>query len=71
MTETDREGVIQVELEPSDILHLTHNGTTTINKNVGPINIRIKFGGKVYPVFKMEDKSGKEVDNDVFRAEDQ
>ena len=69
MTENETKGGLTVELDGDDIKHLVKRGRSIVAKEVGPIEVKIKCGNRVYPHFVMENGAGDVVDPEVFENE--
>ena len=64
----DNSGQLNVELTEQDMKHLLKHGTSNVGKEVGPLNVRVKFSGKVFLDVVLEDSTGKESEA-IARAE--
>jgi len=69
MSNEQPNGELQVELDASEIQHLLKRGTSDVVKEVGPIAVRIRCQGRVYPTFVMKNGSGEPIDPEVFSDE--
>jgi hypothetical protein len=69
MSENETKGGMTVELDGQDIQHLLTRGRSTVTKEVGPIEVKIKCRNRVYPHFVMENGAGDVVDPEVFEDE--
>jgi hypothetical protein len=69
MTENETKGGLTIELDGDDIKYLTKRGRSTVTKEIGPIQVKVRCDNRVYPHFVMEDATGNVVDPEVFEDE--
>ena len=69
MSDSENKGGLTVELDADDIMHLTVRGTSTVTKEIGPIDVKVRCKNRVYPKFVMETAAGETVETEVFDNE--
>lgn len=63
----ENKGGITVTLDGDDIQHLVKHGSSTVTKDIGPIQVKIRCEGKVYPRFVLDERGSEPTE--IFGAD--